>query len=83
MGCLDHVRDLVVLVIQLLQHLLAGEIQSRTALSKHLRAALDHLLDWLVRILRLEGVLQVAGVGVHGVEAVPGVLQLLIATKIW
>ena len=60
--CLNHVRYLVVLIVQLLQHFLARQIEPRSALAEHLRATLYHLLDWLVGILRLEGLLKVSSV---------------------
>ena len=53
-------RNLIILIIQLLQHLFPRKIQPRPALAKDLRATLNHFLNWLVWVLGLESLLQVA-----------------------
>ena len=51
MSGLEHGRHLLFLVVEPRQHLTTGHVDARARLPKHLRPALDHLLDRLVRLV--------------------------------
>jgi hypothetical protein len=74
-------RNLVILIIELLEHFFPREIEPRSALAEHLRSALNHLLNWLVRVLRLESLLQVARVVVDAIQAVTLILDF--TNELW
>ena len=56
MSSFDHSRHLVFLLVQLLQHLMSGLVDSRSLLAQDGRVGLDHLLNWLVGLLILSHV---------------------------
>lgn len=47
LGTFKKLRHLVLLIVQLLQHLLSCDVEPRSTFAKNLGATLYHLLDWL------------------------------------
>jgi len=44
----DKMWDLIVLLVEIFQHLTSGHLWSLSSFSKHLTSTFDHLLDWIL-----------------------------------